>query len=591
MIARTSDRRAVIVAWFAALAMAAPAAAQPLAPSSPIAFVDVTLVPMDRARVLPGQTVVVNRGRIAAVGPNGAVTVPDDAVVIDGANRYLVPGLVDAHVHLAGLPFAPTRPDFGDAPLYLAYGVTTVFNLRGTPTHLEWKRRIEAGDLIAPTIYTSGAFVNEPRVITPEQVRAEVTAHVRDGYDMVKFREVMDPTGRFQATTTGLSRDAYFTLIKAAREAGIPLVGHAPVRLGLDAMLEARQPLAHTGALSNIYFLPLQRNMVLVSITAASLVALLLLGAGWAGAALLRRWRGTTRRHPSRARRLGGLVLAGGLLAALCLGLVLPGGPLFDSLILRLLFTLVVALAAVAAVTLVIVTAWMWRDSSARTPARTEAVIASTASALLVCVLGLFWLPVLWRSSDAGIERLATRVRDAGISVQTTLINYEFLSGPERLRLIREPAMQYLDRAVRDRWRRFPPSGTPGYRYHLFMRKVTLALHRAGVPLVAGTDAMGVPLLVPGASLHRELAILIASGLTPYEAIRTATVNPAAFLGKEDEFGTIAEGRRADLLLVDRNPLQDVAALQRPAGVMVRGRWLTRDDLQRRLDRLKEDRE
>jgi imidazolonepropionase-like amidohydrolase len=90
-------------------------------------------------------------------------------------------------------------------------------------------------------------------------------------------------------------------------------------------------------------------------------------------------------------------------------------------------------------------------------------------------------------------------------------------------------------------------------------------------------------LLVPGASLHRELQLLTESGLSPYEAIRAATVNPAVFLRKEQEFGTVAEGKRADLLLVTGDPLQDLTRLKEPAGVMVRGRWLAREDLHQRL--------
>ena len=108
--------------------------------------------------------------------------------------------------------------------------------------------------------------------------------------------------------------------------------------------------------------------------------------------------------------------------------------------------------------------------------------------------------------------------------------------------------------------------GHPGYAYHRFMKTVVGALHRAGVPLVAGTDAMGFPLIVPGASLHRELQLLTESGLTAYEAIRAATVHPAAFLHKEDEVGSIAVGKRADLLLVDGDPLQDLARLSGRAG-------------------------
>jgi imidazolonepropionase-like amidohydrolase len=79
--------------------------------------------------------------------------------------------------------------------------------------------------------------------------------------------------------------------------------------------------------------------------------------------------------------------------------------------------------------------------------------------------------------------------------------------------------------------------------------------------------------------LHDELKLLVAAGLTPYEALRTATANPAEFIGRSGEFGTVAAGTRADLLLLDANPLSDVANAARRAGVMVRGRWLTKDEL------------
>ena len=103
---------------------------------------------------------------------------------------------------------------------------------------------------------------------------------------------------------------------------------------------------------------------------------------------------------------------------------------------------------------------------------------------------------------------------------------------------------------------------------------------------MAGTDAMGLPLVPPGGSLHRELQLLSASGLSPYEVMRSATVVPAAFLGKTKEFGTITVGQRADLLLVAGNPLETLEALRRPMRVMVRGRWLARQRLDELLKRM-----
>ena len=116
-------------------------------------------------------------------------------------------------------------------------------------------------------------------------------------------------------------------------------------------------------------------------------------------------------------------------------------------------------------------------------------------------------------------------------------------------------------------------------------------LHQRGVTLVAGTDAMGYPLVTPGASLHRELSLLVGSGLTPGDAIRTATIEPAVLLRRSQEFGRLVPGLRADLLLVDQNPLDDVAHLRHPAGVMARGRWYPREVLDQMLSGLVSDSE
>ena len=120
--------------------MTRPASAQqtanaPLSGSPAIAIVNVNLIRMDRERVEPGQTVVVQGERVAAVGAAADVVIPRGATVINGTNRYLVPGLTDAHVHLPGFAPGLTRPDFEDAPLYLADGVTTADN--GAPIALE----------------------------------------------------------------------------------------------------------------------------------------------------------------------------------------------------------------------------------------------------------------------------------------------------------------------------------------------------------------------------------------------------------------------------------------------------------------------
>ncbi|MGD8399171.1 MAG: SUMF1/EgtB/PvdO family nonheme iron enzyme, partial [Anaerolineae bacterium] len=112
---------------------------------------------------------------------------------------------------------------------------------------------------------------------------------------------------------------------------------------------------------------------------------------------------------------------------------------------------------------------------------------------------------------------------------------------------------------------------------------VLAGLHEAGALLLLGTDAgtggMGI---VPGYSIHDELQILVENGFSPYEAIATGTVNAAIVVERmtgAGDFGTVEEGKRADLILVSRNPLEDVSTIRAPLGVMAAGRWYARETL------------
>jgi imidazolonepropionase-like amidohydrolase len=98
------------------------------------------------------------------------------------------------------------------------------------------------------------------------------------------------------------------------------------------------------------------------------------------------------------------------------------------------------------------------------------------------------------------------------------------------------------------------------------------------VPLLAGTDAP-MPEVYPGASLHDELALLVAAGLSPREALRAATLGAAEFLGIAADAGSIAVGKRADLVLLGADPLRDIGNTRRIEAVVLRGRLLRRADL------------
>ena len=106
-------------------------------------------------------------------------------------------------------------------------------------------------------------------------------------------------------------------------------------------------------------------------------------------------------------------------------------------------------------------------------------------------------------------------------------------------------------------------------------QRIVGQLHAAGVPILAGSDVHN-PYVYPGFSLHDELALLVEAGLTPLEALRAATINPARFLGATDSIGTIAAGKIADLVMLDADPLVDIANTRRIRAVFLSGRILDR---------------
>jgi imidazolonepropionase-like amidohydrolase len=118
--------------------------------------------------------------------------------------------------------------------------------------------------------------------------------------------------------------------------------------------------------------------------------------------------------------------------------------------------------------------------------------------------------------------------------------------------------------------------------------KLVKALQDAGALILLGTDEGSLPGAFPGTSVHQELALFVEAGLTPYQALQTATKNSGEFVNKridaDDRFGTVTAGSRADLLLLQNNPLENVGHASTPLGVMVRGRWLSHSELRSMRD-------
>jgi imidazolonepropionase-like amidohydrolase len=116
----------------------------------------------------------------------------------------------------------------------------------------------------------------------------------------------------------------------------------------------------------------------------------------------------------------------------------------------------------------------------------------------------------------------------------------------------------------------------------IFLEKamaVISQMKKAGIQFLAGVDLPN-HYLYPGFSLHDELALFVQAGLTPMEALQTATINPAKFLGTTDSLGTIEKGKIADVVLLDANPLTDIRNTQKINAVFVNGKYLPKQKLQ-----------
>ncbi|HTE52866.1 MAG TPA: hypothetical protein VK698_18560, partial [Kofleriaceae bacterium] len=184
-------------------------------------------MPMASDGVLAHHTVVIRGDRIAAVAPSASLHLPRGVTVIDGAGKWLIPGLADMHVH--------TWYD-DDLTLFLAAGVTTIRNMWGVPQHLTWRSQIARGERLGPTIVTAGSLIDGAPpdwpgsvvLASPQGAEPLVIAQKAAGYDFLK------PVSRLTAA-------AYRALAAAGERHGMPLAGHVPNDVGLEGALAARQ--------------------------------------------------------------------------------------------------------------------------------------------------------------------------------------------------------------------------------------------------------------------------------------------------------------------------------------------------------------
>ncbi len=435
-----------ILVVLAALGMLAAAPVQ----ARTSAIVNVNVIPMTTETIVAGQTVIVRDGRIEVIDDVGKIAVPQDATIIDGTDRFLMPGLTEMHGHVTTT--ATVERLFS---LFLANGVTTVRGMLGRPSHLALRDDIAAGKLLGPRLITSGPSLNGNSVNGPADGARQVREQHAAGYDFIKIHP-------------GLNAPEFNAIADVANELGMPFAGHVPAAVGL------------AGALA--------KGMATIDHLDGYMVALL----------------------PANVDTSGGY---GGFFDVMLAGQIGDAG-LDENIAAIVAATRAAGVANVATETLF------------------EQLVSAVPPVELAARADMRFVPQ--ETVELWVERKRRMIAERGFSAEVAA------------------------RAITIR------------------RRLILALHEAGAGLLLGSDAPQV-WNVPGFSLHHELRLMVASGLSPYEALKSGTLEPARFFGLET--GAVEAGRIADLVLLDANPLEDIDNSRRVHGVLVRGRWARSADL------------
>lgn len=206
------------------------------------------------------------------------------------------------------------------------------------------------------------------------------------------------------------------------------------------------------------------------------------------------------------------------------------------------------------------------------------------------------WLQQFEESEwESRMQSIVSKTKEAGVWIVPTQALWETIIGAADYEAMKQyEELKYIPPAVRENYNNYISSNIEdnseeerqqSLKQAEWRRKLLQEMNEQGVRILMGTDAPQL-FSVPGFSIHRELPHMEAAGMSPYEIIESGTVNVGAYFSNEDNFGTVAEGQRADLLLLNENPLEDIVHLQNHAGVMVQGKWYSRDMIDRKLEEI-----
>ncbi len=447
-------------------------------PPPSLAITHVTLIDGASAAAQPDMTVFLADEQIAAIGPSKSVFIPRKTKILDATGKFLIPGLVDMHVHLTGAS-EPTGSREFILPLLLANGITTARDMGGDLDSLiKLQEEIEHGKLQAPRIFFAGPYLDgqppffQPSLVVTNSAQAAEDVHslISRGADFIKVQ-------------SNLSREAYFAIADVCRREHVTFVGHVPDRVtAAEASDAGQKSIEHlTGVL-----------------------------------------RGCSSDEPSLMRK------------------EFAAGP-------------------------------------------KKGTVGQSLNRELA------WQIELQQSysDEKAAELIAKFIRNQTWQVPTLiLLRNDAFPTPEN-DPSRDSRRKYTPLQVLANWEKGTRDRDKGATIEEFALRSRLMqaslrivgkMNETGVPIMAGTD-ITAPFVFPGSSLHEELALLVQAGLTPMQALQAATRRPAEFFGKLQTQGTIEQGKFADLLLLDADPLADIRNTQKIRAVILRGKLLGRNAL------------
>lgn len=443
---------------------------------APTAITNVSVLSPDGSVMIADQTVFLDRGKIISIGSEREL--PEGALVVNGQGRYLIPGLIDSHVHLWDSP--------NDLLLYVANGITHVREMNGSKVHLRWREEIESGR-IGPRLFVASSRIDnfyglngwfipwttrQLNINSPEKAEAALKSIADEGYDAFKIYSF-------------LKVENYEAINDASRKFDIPIVGHLSLKVGLEGLWESNQvEVAHIEEI--VKALRGEFGRVTIENKDEFLAFV-------------------QDRSAEVARKLLEKEIA------------ITSTMWLTQSFLSQKYDLETLLDGI--------------ELSYANPGITEGSVLSSRA--------LGWLP------DVNIYRLRPDLSEEQLATDRNYWDTYF------------KAHQILLSVFSDR----------------------------GVQILAGTDS-NLPVVVPGFALHDELKVMVQNGMSPSQALFSATAAPASWM--ESDAGIIAPGYRADMVLLRENPLEDIGNTTSIDAVFLNGRFLDRAQLDIMLDAVKE---